>query len=381
MCNKFAIDLFSGAGGSTQAAKKYFNIVTAIELEPIYAKTYELNHSKEHLYIADVKTTDKDFWENQLKKISMELDLLIATPPCQGFSKHSRKKVIESDDIRNTLILEVIRIARITQPQFIFMENVTNIINYKIFHKFLKNLSNIKRDGMPIKSDFPSYHIRFESVNAEEFKVPQKRKRMILIAKKINSFPEKEAYVRTKNITVPKVTKPLQIWPKPQNAPFLGDYLSQFKLSPLKAGQRDLEDKLHRSQNLSSLNLERIQATPHNGGSRNSWPEKLILDCHKKERISFGDVYGRMSNYDYAPTITCGCTSYSKGRFGHPVEDRAISLREAALIQTFPFDYKFTGTIDGELYEGASNKIATQIGNAIPVKLAEAFFKEIYLHC
>lgn len=382
MSTKFAIDLFSGAGGSTQAAKKYFNVITAIEIDPIFAKTYELNHGHEHLYIKDIQDTDIDFWNNQLKKAkNNNVDLLIATPPCQGFSKHSRTKVINSTDIRNNLVLEVLRVAQITKPKFIFMENVTNIVNYKVFHRFLKRLSNIKKNGVPLNTDLPSYHIRFESVEAQEYDVPQRRKRMILIAKKIENFPNTDAYITDRNVTVPVIKKPLNIWASKKLAPTLGEYLSKFNLASLEAGERCEKDILHRSQKLSDLNIQRIKATTLNGGSRNQWPDYLMLECHKKSNISFGDVYGRMNFNDYAPTITCGCSSYSKGRFGHPIENRAISLREAALIQTFPIDYKFTGSVEGQINEGAINKIATQIGNAIPVNLAEKFFKEICLNC
>lgn len=379
MSTKYAIDLFSGAGGSTQAAKRYFNITTAIEIDPIFAKTYALNHGDQHLYIKDIQTTDENFWKKELNKTkNKSLDLLIATPPCQGFSKHSRTKVIESTDIRNNIILEVVRVAQITKPKYIFMENVTNIVNYKVFHRFLKRLSNIKKNGLPLNPDLPSYHIRFESVSAQDFNVPQVRKRMILIAKKIEEFPKTDAYVTIRNLTVPIIKKTLDVWPQKTIAPTLGEYLSKFNLSTLQAGEQCANDPLHRTQKLSDLNLERIKSTPLNGGSRNVWPDHLILECHKKSNVSFGDVYGRMNFNDYAPTITCGCSSYSKGRFGHPIENRAISLREAALIQTFPINYKFTGSIEGKVNGGAINKIATQIGNAIPVNLAEKFLKEIY---
>lgn len=378
MCSKFAIDIFSGAGGSTQAAKKFFNIITAIEYDPIFSKTYELNHGS-HIYTMDIKQTDKKFWENQIENIpNKNLDLLVATPPCQGFSKHSRTKVIESIDERNNLIMEIVRISAITKPSFIFMENVTNIINYKIFHKFLKQLSNIKKNGEPKDINRPSYHLRFESVTSSDFDVPQNRKRMILIAKKIDNFPCKEAYILFPKDNIPFVLLPLNIWPEKKKSLFLGEYLQKFDLPKIKAGETCTSDKLHKSRKLSELNLKRIMKTPLNGGSRKDWPDNLMLDCHKGGNVSYGDVYGRMSYYKYAPTITCGCISYTKGRFGHPVENRAISLREAALIQTFPIDYKFTGKINGEIYEGSMDKIATQIGNAIPIKLGEAFFKEIF---
>ncbi|WP_419890610.1 DNA cytosine methyltransferase [Paenibacillus xylanexedens] len=372
-----AIDIFSGVGGSSEALKRYFKIISSVEMDPIIAKSYELNHGKDHLYIGNIRDIGVDYWNNLLMNHKNKLDLLVSTPPCQGFSKHSRTKILESNDERNTLILETIRIAHITKPKFIFFENVPNIIYYKIFHTFLKKLSNIKKDGTKLLPNLPSYHIRYECVDAYDYNVPQKRKRMILLAKRIDQFPNKDAYIRTRNVTAPIVNAPLNIWPDKIPAPTLNAYLSQFKLSLLNAGETDMNDKLHRARSLSNLNLKRIRATPHNGGSRKNWDDSLVLDCHRKKNVSFGDVYGRMSNQEYSPTITCGCVSYSKGRFGHPTEDRAISLREAALIQTFPYNYKFTGKLTGELYEGSFDNIATQIGNAVPVNLADIFFREI----
>lgn len=371
-----AVDIFCGAGGTSEALKKYFNIVAAVEFDEIIAKSYALNHGWEHLYINDIKELNREFWDDISN--NREIDLLVSTPPCQGFSKHSRKKVIEIKDPRNDLILETLRVAHIIKPNYIFMENVPNIINYKVFHKLLKSLSNIKKNGRPLNPDLPSYHIRYEIVNASDYNVPQKRTRMILIAKKIETFPYNKAYIQTRNTPNPIVNEPLDIWPKKIIAPLLGEFLSGYKLQEIKAGETGSTDSLHKSRSLSDINLQRIKSTRSNGGSRTEWAEDLVLECHKKEKISFTDVYGRMSYNDYAPTITCGCINYSKGRFGHPIEDRAISLREAALIQTFPYEYKFTGKITGELYKGSMDKIATQIGNAVPINMARLFFKAIY---
>lgn len=371
-----AVDIFCGAGGSSEALKKYFNIVAAVEFDEITGKSYELNHGSNHLYIEDIKNLKGNFWRNIT--VNNEINLLVSTPPCQGFSKHSRKKVIESNDPRNNLILETLRVAQIISPDFIFMENVPNIINYKIFHKLVKGLSNIKLDGTPLNGELPSYHIRYECVNASDYNVPQKRKRMILIAKKIEMFPCKEAYVQTRNTSIPLVKEPIKLWPKKMVASSLGEYLKQFNLPELRAGETCNSDSLHKSRSLSNVNLQRIRSTAPNGGSRKDWSDDLILECHKKERVRFTDVYGRMSYNDYAPTITCGCISYSKGRFGHPIEDRAISLREAALIQTFPYEYKFTGKVTGEIYQGSMDNIATQIGNAMPINMAAIFFETIF---
>lgn len=378
-----AIDLFCGAGGVSQALKEYFDVKCAVEFDRIIANTYMLNHNH-NLLTRDITTIQKDEWIAETGLQPGELDLLVGTPPCQGYSKHTRKKSTENKDKRNELIFEVIRVSDIFHPKFIFFENVTNIINFQSFRVFLKRLSNIKRNGEKRQKDRPSYHIRFEKVDASNYNVPQKRNRLILVAKRIDEdCVVPDAYIfeeKKKKKRIPFVTKPLPIWPKEEVSLPLGQYLENFKLPSLEAGQTDPYDPLHTCRNLSADNRRRIEATPLNGGSRRDWPDELGLQlpCHQKKRVSFGDVYGRMDSNSYAPTITCGCLSYSKGRFGHWEQNRAISLREAALIQTFPPNYIFTGSQNGIENSGSKEHMATQIGNAVPVQLALAFVKEIY---
>jgi DNA (cytosine-5)-methyltransferase 1 len=375
-----AIDLFSGAGGVSQALKDHFNIKCAVEFDKVIASTYALNHGNNHLIVKDIRKIKKKKWIKLKEQLNGEnLDLLVATPPCQGFSRHSRKKSVANSDDRNNLIMEVIRVSNIFQPNYILFENVDNIVNFKIFHTFLSVLTNLDSTGHKKYVKRPSYHLRFEVVDAVNYGVPQHRKRLILLAKKINAFPNTDAIIKESPKGLPFVTKPLSLWPEKRKAPTLREYLKPYKLSSLEAGGSDANDKLHRCRNLSEDNLIRIKNTPRNGGSRSDWKnEKLALECHKKSNVNFGDVYGRMNFDKYAPTITCGCLAYTKGRFGHPEEDRAISMREAALIQTFPLQYKFTGRADGNPYEGSSENIATQIGNAVPVKLAHSFVELIY---
>lgn len=374
-----AIDLFCGVGGVSEALKKYFDILCAVENDPIIAKSYELNHGANHLLQRDIRTISEEDWKEKTKLDKKELDLLVATPPCQGFSKHSRKKTSENYDERNNLIFEVIRVSNIFWPKFILFENVNNIVNFDVFHKFIYQLTNVSKQGYPIDYEKPSFHIRYEVVDAIDYGVPQKRKRLILVAKRIDHFPAPFASLMKSKNSAPIASEKLNLWPEKTPAPKLGEYLKHFNLKKIQAGETDPDDPLHTACRLSPTNIRRIQATPKNGGSRRDWKDPdLILDCHKKKNVNFSDVYGRMDFNSYAPTITCGCTKYSKGRFGHPIEDRAISLREAALIQTFPMDYKFTGCVEGIEYCGSKDKMATQIGNAVPVKLAQAFIEVIY---
>ncbi|MEY9096512.1 DNA cytosine methyltransferase [Paenibacillus sp. RC84] len=379
---RHAIDLFSGAGGVSEAARGLFDIICAVEYDEVIASTYGLNHGKGHLLVKDIKKIKKKQWVN-IKKTRLgnrPLDLLIATPPCQGFSRHSRKKSSNNRDERNKLTLEILRVTNLFEPTFIFFENVDNVLNYKVFHIFLELLANVDTLGYKKHSNRPSYHLRFEIVDAADYGVPQRRKRLILIGKKIEVFPNGDATILYSSKGTPYISSPLPIWPAKNKAPKLGEYLREFNLPPLNAGQTDANDILHKCRNLSDVNLQRIRNTPRNGGSRSDWPPDLSLGlaCHSKENVSFGDVYGRMNYEDYSPTITCGCLAYTKGRFGHPVEDRAISMREAALIQSFPVSYKFTGRLNGKVNEGSSENIATQIGNAVPVKLARCFLEEFH---
>ncbi|HHB1652731.1 TPA: DNA cytosine methyltransferase [Bacillus cereus] len=372
-----ALDLFCGAGGVSEALKQEFNIVGAVEFDPIIAKSYKLNHGDNHLIQKDIKLISEEEWKETVALCPKELDLLVATPPCQGFSSHSRKRAIVNDDDRNNLVFEILKVVNIFEPKYILFENVPNIVNYKVFHKFIRTLSNIKKDGFKRRHDKPAYHVQFKIIDTSNYGVPQKRKRLILVGKRIDKFPNQKAFIRFPVGGTPYVVKPLDLWPTEAKAPLLGEYLKNFQLPPLKAGERDKIDSLHTALKLFDINLKRIKATPKNGGSRDAWPDELVLDCHKKKKVSFGDVYGRMNFYDYAPTITTGCVHYSRGRFGHPTQDRAISLREAALIQTFPIEYKFVGSLDSDINEGSKGNIAIQIGNAVPVNLAHAFIKSI----
>lgn len=135
-------------------------------------------------------------------------------------------------------------------------------------------------------------------------------------------------------------------------------------LPEISAGQTHPSDPDHSAAKLADINLQRIRATPE-GGSRDSWPRSLWLECHKNYS-GHSDVYGRLAWNKQASGLTTRCTSYSNGRFGHPTQDRAISVREAACLQTFPRSYEFTGTLTSK---------ARQIGNAVPPRMAEAFGK------
>ena len=325
-----AVDLFCGCGAVTLGLKKRgFKIIAAVDNDLVACKTYNQNHPEVNLYAEDITGIMPESIGKHLKK--EELDLLVVCAPCQPFSNLNRKK---NPDDRNSLILQSVRFARHLKPKVILFENVPGLASKK--HSNVKDtlLEQLKEIGY--KTDKPA------QLDAADYGVPQRRKRWILLA------------VRGENIpAVPKVVSPEGKRVSVKQA--IG------MLNPLKSGQKDSYDPLHYARSHKKINLERLKYIPKDGGSRFSLPERLVLKCHKNFK-GHPDVYGRMSWDDIAPTLTTGCTDITKGRFVHPENDRAITLREAALLQTFPIDYSFCGN---------SSSIANQIGNAVPVRLVE----------
>lgn len=162
---------------------------------------------------------------------------------------------------------------------------------------------------------------------------------------------------------------------KDRPAEFLFNYVKRMN-DQFSAGEQNTSDPLHMSASLSELNFSRIKASSA-GGTWRDWPIELLADCHRKASgATYPSVYGRMEWDKPAPTITTQCFGYGNGRFGHPEQNRAISLREAAILQTFPADYKFAP----EGSELRFNQMGRLIGNAVPVRLGEAIAKSFLTH-
>ena len=321
-----AIDLFSGAGGLTEGLKQAgFNIIGAVEIDPIVSKAYRMNHPESHLWNKPIQELSAQEILDTLHLQRGELSLLAGCPPCQGFSSLRTKNTSSSvDDERNDLIFQMLRLAEELLPQSVLIENVPGLAKDPRIKKVLEQL---KEYGYHIDDNTVQVH------DISEYGVPQRRKRMILMTgrnKKIPFAPKTNKKVTVKN-TILSLHKP-----GTGNDP-LHDY-------PVK-----------RTEKIQKM----ISLIPKNGGSRKDLPKEYWLPCHLKYPQGFRDVYGRMKWDNVAPTITGGCINPSKGRFLHPEEDRAITLREAALLQTFPIDYKFPIDI-------ARDKIALMIGNALP---------------
>lgn len=342
MNNKYtAIDLYAGSGGVTQAFKsKGFDILAAVEFNSSAAATYRANHPEVHLYEKDIREISplQILADCDLKP--GELTVLSVCAPCQPFSRQNKSN---KKDSRTKLVLEMIRFVEYLQPELIFMENVAGLAKGRN-SEILNSLIITLRNGLGY------YLLEPAILDAADYGVPQHRERLFLIGSR-EKIP----------LGLPKQS---HFPPKENRKPQWVTVGDAFKgITRLSSGQQSSKDVLHRSRKHTALNIERLKHIPKNGGSRKSLPEHLQLKCHK-DGTGFNDVYGRLYIDRPSNTLTTGCTNFTKGRFAHPTANRAITPREAARLQTFPDSYIFRGTYD---------QISTQIGNAVPVKFAEAF--------
>ncbi len=319
-----AIDLFAGAGGLTQGLKDAgFSVVAAVEIDGLAVNTYRQNHRRVRIYENDLNQVDPLTMLGDLGLAPGELDLLAGCPPCQGFStmrtRNGGKRV--RDPKKKDLVLTFLRFATVIRPKVVMMENVPGLENDQRFAKLRGELGLLGYDNI-------FYAVR----NARDFGVPQRRKRLILIASRVGV------------ISLPEASK---------NCLSVRDAIGG--LPPAGRSGDPLHDFPERR---SAHVLELIRDIPHDGGSRADLGKDRQLECHKRTN-GFKDVYGRMKWDAVAPTITGGCFNPSKGRFLHPVEDRNITMREAALLQGFPPTYKFDS-------DAGKQAIALMIGNALP---------------
>lgn len=343
MSNIVAIDLFSGAGGTTSGLKKAgIKVVAAVEIDKWAAETYRLNNPEVVLFEEDIKNISGEKIVNTISLGSSDKLLLVACPPCQGFSTIGKQDI---NDKRNMLIFEYLRLIKELKPVFLLMENVSGIISKKnglIFTEFI-NL---------IKSE---YLIAYDILNTADYGVPQTRKRLVLHGIRKDSIGVNFKVKLPQKTHSKKGEEDTQKW---ITAEVIMD------LPQIKAGEEFFGEGVynHIAYKLTDINIKRIRYIRENGGNRATLPDELILNCHKKNK-GHGDVYGIVDISKPSVTITGGCMSYSKGKFGHPTQDRALSAREAARLQSFDDNYIFLGK---------KGDLAKQIGNAVPVKLAEA---------
>ncbi len=344
MLNYPVIDMFCGVGGLTHGfLQEGFNVVAGFDIDPSCKYPYEANNKGAKFFNKNIESISAeeliDLYPKGKKKV------LVGCAPCQPFSTytngqpHHRKKW--------SLLYVFAQLIREVKPDIVSMENVPRLLHFKkglVFNDFVSVLKEI------------GYEVSWEMVYCPDYGIPQQRTRLVLFASRHGKI---DLFKKTHS---------------PSDYKTVRDAID--KLPPIKDGQIHSEDPLHKASKLSPLNKKRIlHSVP--GGTWRDWNEDLLAPCHKKETGKFyTSVYGRMEWDKPSPTITTQCYGYGNGRFGHPVQNRAISLREAALLQTFPGDYRFVSPKDQIYFKVA----ARHIGNAVPVKLGQVIAKSIKKH-
>lgn len=330
-----AIDLFAGAGGATAGlASAGFVMLAAIENDIDAARTYVTNHPKVALVREDIRKVDPRQLRKRLHLRPGSLDLLKACPPCQGFSTLASGKL---DEDRNDLVLDVGRFVREFQPRVLLLENVPGLARDARLSRLISRLGDL------------GYRFQQYLVEASALGVPQRRKRLIVFG--ISTA------VRTQLPPNFDEIIPTSVDITPTTA---GAALAELARNRLRG------DPLDRHRKSSDIVRQRIEAVPPNG-TRFDLPGEHQLACHiRLDAAGAGRrataSYGRVRLNEPAPTMTTRCTTPACGSFIHPTEDRGLTLREAAVFQTFPYDYCFHGT---------HGSIERQIGNAVPVRMAE----------
>jgi len=336
------VDLFCGLGGLTHGlANGGVRVVAGVDTDEQCRFPYEANNDATFVHRDVRELSGKELEKLWPQKSSHRL--LAGCAPCQPFSTYSRKGRTSRTDNKWDLVSDFGRLISETNPDFITMENVPQLADHSVFQDFLKSARE--------------YHVWNGVVECRSYGVPQTRKRLVLLGSRWGSI---------------ELVPPTLV--DEQAGPTVRDAIGH--LPALSAGEVDPADSLHRACRLSRLNLRRIkQSVP--GGTWRDWSPKLIAKCHRKTTgETYPSVYGRMEWDAPSPTITTQCFGYGNGRFGHPEQDRAISLREAAILQTFPESYEF-------LERGEEAKFSTMgrlIGNAVPVRLGEVVAESLCKH-
>ena len=334
-----AFDFFCGAGGLTHGLRNAgIEVAAGVDNDTRCGLTYESNNH-------GAKFIHKNITHVELE--DLELDgplprnnnvLFAGCAPCQPFSSHRKDSQKRPDA---TLLSQFGRLVCAAMPDYVLLENVPGLAKVRGFSTFRRFLNML---------DECDYHYVFNVLDAQYYGVPQRRRRLVLLA------------ARKKQISLPKPKHGDGLRPVKTVHHAIADFPA------IAAGERHPTVLNHVAAHIAKINLKRLQATPINGGDRRSWPPSLRLACHANNHLGHTDVYGRMHWDKPAPALTGRCTSISNGRYGHPEQNRAISLREAAALQSFPNEYKFFGSNKG---------ISAQIGNAVPVKFAEEIGRHI----
>ena len=337
------VDLFCGAGGLSHGFRQVgFTIAAGIDLDDHCRYAFETNNHTQ-FHCRDVTELDAEELETYFQPGTRRV--LIGCAPCQPYSLYSRK--YRRDDPKWHLLLDFARLAADLKPDIVSMENVPQLLTFRQGRPFHDFVDCLEKAG---------YCIAFGKLYGPAYGLPQQRTRLVLIASRLGP------------VTWPAPTH------VPETYPTVDGAIGQ--LAPIPAGGVDSMDRLHRARSLSPLNLERIRAS-RPGGTWGDWPEHLLAPCHRRRTgRSFYAVYGRMQGDRPAPTLTTQFSCYGSGRFGHPSQDRALSLREGALLQGFAPDYEFVPP-DIEI---GFERLGRMIGNAVPIAMARAIARSIKEH-
>lgn len=340
------VDLFCGIGGLSYGFRQEgFDVLAGVDSDASCEFAYEANIGARFVP-EDIQSLSGRQLSSLFPRDKGRDRVLVGCAPCQPFSIYTgryRNKTADNDT-QWKLLDDFARAIRATKPHVVSMENVARVTKHEVFRSFVADLTEL------------GYTVTHQLVRAHDYGVPQKRTRLVLFASKYGEVEIVEPTHKERPRTVREA---------------IGH------LPPVSAGEAPQRgDRLHRSRGLSEINRRRLKATKQ-GGFWREWDEELQLECHKKESgASFRSVYGRMSWDAPSPVITTQCLGIGNGRFGHPEQDRAITIREAAILQTFPVGFKFLpprAPVYGVV-------LARQIGNAVPVRLARAIARSIKRH-
>ena len=338
------VDLFCGVGGLTCGLNQSgLDVKAGFDIDETCRYPYEFNN-KAKFYKKNIREVTGEEINNCYSKDAIKV--LAGCAPCQPFSQMSFKyqnikEKKRENDKRYDLLLEFGRLIKEVRPDIVSMENVPKIRDTNVFKKFLSILKEL------------NYSVDYKVVYCPDYGIPQNRRRFLLLAAKSGNIKLLDKIYSKQNYITVRDT--------------IGE------LPPVKSGEVCPDDILHQTAKLSDINLKRIKIS-RPGGTWRDWPENLRCECHKKASgQTYSSVYGRMEWDKVSPTITTQFYCYGTGRYGHPEQNRALTLREGALIQTFPLNYQFTKP--GESF--SLKDIAREIGNAVPVKLGEIIGKSI----
>ncbi|MEW6881441.1 DNA cytosine methyltransferase [Trueperella pyogenes] len=342
-----SVDLFCGVGGLTYGVRTAgIDVLAGYDIDSASQYAYETNNPGTRFINKDVA----DISEGEIAQIfpaDTDIRVLMGCAPCQPFSTYNR---LPADSPARSSKMELLDHfgfqVKNALPDIVSMENVPNLSKEPVFTRFVQLLDNL------------DYHVDWKIVNAAEYGVPQSRKRLLLLASRLGSIS--------------------LIQPSHDKSRFVTVRDKIGNLPAIRAGETDPSDNLHRSRGLTDINLSRIKASQP-GGTWDDWPEDLLPDAYRRPSgRTYKSVYGRLEWDKLSSTITTQFIGYGSGRFGHPEQDRALSLREGALLQTFPRSYSFIPDDAGTDYN--VQPIAIQIGNAVPPRLGEVIGQSIMSH-